>query len=510
MTARPQISVVLNRAPALFHPEEAISGFVVLDAATDCGASAIDVSFGWTARGSAKPWTETVETRRLDGGTWAKGAQVELPFAFIAPAGPESLARDGLVLDWHVMATVVDDTTTTATAQQLLTLQRHPTTPSKTWSLGSAGASLPAHSTGATDKRGWLADVGIGLLVVAIVATVLALGTPSALASASLLLLAIGLAGTGLAGLWWAHRNTVAAQKTGTIVVTPAPLVATPGAALSVGIEFPVLKDLNINRMDVTLQGVAVSLEPHGSVSPRSAREIFEVDQRILDRVGRSAGDAVAMTATFDLPEDVPLSFECPSCAVRWLLKVHIDIPQWPDFVGVWPVSVVPTFVEDGSAEMTGADEDAPRSSAPDLAIPGSSVKTQAPQVESPTLDTLVARIQQAMNPAEREVAIAAGLGQTFDISINVESTTWTSALDADGANETVVGGRTLVGTLVDNDVPVALRLPPADNEWASALAAGTHVQRRAVMRGWNVLFARPELNVCDIGASEPVLSDVG
>ncbi len=104
-----------------------------------------------------------------------------------------------------------------------------------------------------------------------------------------------------------------------------------------------------------------------------------------------------------------------------------------------------------------------------------------------------VARVRQAINPTERQAAIDALKPGRHPIQLTVDQVTWTSALDDD---ETLQGGRTVIGQLPDGTTRVAVRFPPRDNPALDGLIAGAEMALTVEFKGWNPLFARPEFNV--------------
>ncbi len=229
MHARPLLSVRLNRTEARFRPGEAVSGYLHLDAGSDCQADSLEIAFEWVAHSSTGRHTQRVATRQLDGGSWAKGAHTEFPFAFVVPCGPASYTDPLITVEWQISARgAVDWTEDVVSTAPIEVLPPRDAT-IQGWNLGPthvATPSLPRRS------RGPLSTLGMVLMGVALLGVVLALGTPSPTAAATLLLGATGLSVLGLAALWQAHRNALATQKTGEVRVSPRTLTAAPGQPL--------------------------------------------------------------------------------------------------------------------------------------------------------------------------------------------------------------------------------------------------------------------------------------
>jgi len=493
MHARPLLKVHLNRDDATYKPGDAVSGYVHLDAGTDCQADAIEVGFEWMALSETGNLTQRVATKRLDGGTWKKGEHAEFPFAFIVPAGPASFGGRTVSLGWQVTARGSVDWTDDAVATQPLTVVADAATEVDGWDLGPSHRAEPHMPT---RPRGALSTFGLVLMGFALLSIVLALGTPSALASATLLLVSVGLAASGVTAMWWAHRNQVASQKTGDVVVNPSPLTAVPGSTLVAELFFPVVTDLKINKVDVTLRGEAVSLETHGEVD--RTEQVYDKDARPLDRVELKKEDDVRVRIPFELPADAPYSFAFPHGAVRWELEVHIDIPSWPDFKATWPVEIRPRSPLDQALppEEGGADTEVETAASPPEPKPEPRLKPlRATGSKEAAVEVArgVDRILKALNPTERDVAIDHLKQDRFRIRMVADQVTWTSALDED---EVMQGGRTVVGQLKGSDAKVAVRFPPAENARLDGMMSGTELELHVQLKDWNPLFARPEFDV--------------
>ena len=115
-----------------------------------------------------------------------------------------------------------------------------------------------------------------------------------------------------------------------------APAVTLPGDRLPLTVELCAARELPVNSVDVSLLGLDIFFKRGGKSYPF---EVLQDRQRIYDG-GKLPPGTTRLPCSFDLPEDVPPSFHGVNAMVHYQVKVHVDIPWWPDSQAEYEVNV--------------------------------------------------------------------------------------------------------------------------------------------------------------------------
>lgn len=119
-------------------------------------------------------------------------------------------------------------------------------------------------------------------------------------------------------------------------------LKITPGAmplGSTVDLEWTILGSTNrINRFGLWLEGREAATYRQGT-DTRTDHNTFE---RIPIIEATNPNDMRTGRVQFAVPEFTMHSFEAPNNKIEWMLKVHGDIPRWPDMQEEYAVTVLP------------------------------------------------------------------------------------------------------------------------------------------------------------------------
>ncbi len=93
-----------------------------------------------------------------------------------------------------------------------------------------------------------------------------------------------------------------------------------------------------IERLTVTLEGREEATYRRGTDTSTDRHVFYRAELTSL-----SAGPAVATGRTrIEVPGDSAPTFEAPNNKILWSVKIHADIPRWPDVLEEFPVAVLP------------------------------------------------------------------------------------------------------------------------------------------------------------------------
>ncbi len=115
-----------------------------------------------------------------------------------------------------------------------------------------------------------------------------------------------------------------------------APAVTLPGDRLPLTVELSAARELPVNVVDVSLLGLDLYFRRGGKSFPF---EVLQDRQRVYDG-GKLAAGTTRLPCSFELPADSPPSFHGVNAMVHYQVKVHVDIPWWPDAQAEYEVNV--------------------------------------------------------------------------------------------------------------------------------------------------------------------------
>jgi hypothetical protein len=329
----------------------------------------------------------------------------------------------------------------------------------------------------------------------------------------------------GVVVIFMMVRNSIAQKKLGPVTVEISPdAIVEPGTKIAVSIAFTPTTEVKLNSLDVTLRGQEQVVSGSGSNKTTHTHEILEEMTTLCTDTEYREGDAQLFEANFTIPEDAPYTFKASCNEISWAIKVHVDIPMWPDWVRDHNLIVYPIGQESGddpvdvpSKVLSAKIVTEPSAKiAPLLApkpdpVPMASLGAPlapiaaelAPEPAAPVpepvaavatgdfadLPGIVERLAKANFTSEREKIVAEVAGQAFSLTIIASAVESTSSFDASGDMK---DGKTLIGKVEGLDREVAVQVSKRKSEDIGFSVKDEVFTLQATLIGWKSLYDRP------------------
>lgn len=153
------------------------------------------------------------------------------------------------------------------------------------------------------------------------------------------------------------------------------------GERFDVLYEQPVRRACRIASVKLTLVCQEWVRYRVGTDTRTATHEALSVEQVALRDTHVHPGETITARAAFEIPRAGMHSFEGHNNRIKWFIRVHTDIANWPDYTDDVPIQVTPRLVHDAAPPTAdravschpGPDRAAPlRANAPVTAAPSS------------------------------------------------------------------------------------------------------------------------------------------
>lgn len=335
MSAPCELDIELDRTSAVYKAGERIEGEVIASIPPRRKSFRVTLLLflRWRTRGRGNLDGGTGAEERLFKGIWEPDEENRYRFVLEAPPGPLTYQGKVLSLDWYLVAEAQIPFVATVQAEQGVVLQQGPTHALQP--VPRPRSLLPGEPH---TNMGELLTVGgmftlMGLVLV--VGSVLAKLNPCpALFGAALALLGGAMAFAGV-------RNYVAERKLGPVRARVS-AVAHTGGEVTCQLGFAPVVALQLNAIRVRLLGQERATESSpGGEETTHLHDVYEKEVLLESSRGLASQESFERTATFELPAHAPASFDGDANQIVWTLKIHIDIPLWPDWWLDIPIQVL-------------------------------------------------------------------------------------------------------------------------------------------------------------------------
>jgi hypothetical protein len=151
-----------------------------------------------------------------------------------------------------------------------------------------------------------------------------------------------------------ALRRRAAEQKLGPVSVELDPPSPGPGESVLARIKLQPPKAVSLNAVHFYVTGLERVVRGSGTNRTTYTEVIFSRPMPLSMNDSIAANEARTFEARFDIPKDAPISFDYPDNDLEWSIKVHLDIPSWPDWIREMTFNVVP------NARLTADETESP------------------------------------------------------------------------------------------------------------------------------------------------------
>jgi hypothetical protein len=313
---------------------DVLRGMVHVDVSSECQCNALTLDVGWETRGRGNRASETLQSQVLFTGGFQPGQNQTFPFELTVPGGPPSYVGHYLSIVWQlraradipwaldpkasqdIMCTGSDTHTSTQLPQaNVFTLPKAPAFMVVFLLLFSIIPLWVTYQFVQSGGTFGLLGMGIGLLVIGFVAV----------------------------RIYRLVRNRLARMKLGDVQVTVSHPRPRLGEMVKGQLAMTPAQTTSLTGIQASLVGSEVVVSGSGT-NRRTHTHVFHEEAQDLGNLGGTLNAHHPLHSDIELrlPAQGPCSFHTTDNTIKWVLKVHIDIPRWPDFVHEEPLEVRP------------------------------------------------------------------------------------------------------------------------------------------------------------------------
>jgi hypothetical protein len=200
---------------------------------------------------------------------------------------------------------------------------------------------------------------------------------------------------------------------TGPVECTLTTQRLTAGESLQGSLRFAPKRNLTINGISWSVTCHEKCVSGTGSNRTTHRHELFTQTNRLAEAGVLRPGLPQAFPFSFAVPDRGPSSLKFPNNELTWSGEVRIDIPKWPDWVQVFPLTVVPSKSSQALAAPDAVEQKP-------LGIDSSGRPPTAE--EAAWFDEVVQQVLQSReDPARFETVLSAVREQAFRIRVDIE-----------------------------------------------------------------------------------------
>jgi hypothetical protein len=331
-----ELHVVCDRDDRTYKLGEAIAGKIQVLAHEAFHCRKITLVCAWRTQGRGnKPSGGEEGMVFAEDAKFQSGEVREYPFAFSARRGPVSYQGHDLSVEWYLRAQIDIPVAVDVIKEEKFMLA--PGEISEEFVLGTeeqTEATSPASSF--RERMGMAKVLALPFFILGLV--IVFWGGSNVVA------LLLGLAAAGFGGwqLFFMLRNKLAQQKIGAVEVEIHPEKVRAGKTLECRFLFDSRDAARLRKITATLKAEERVVSGSGGLKNTHTHKVYEA---VIDEANPNAVPVEGRTEIklpVRIPPDAPSTFWAPDNALIWSLRVQIDIPDWPDWVQEFPLTVTP------------------------------------------------------------------------------------------------------------------------------------------------------------------------
>lgn len=316
---------------------DSISGTVHVTATGSVNCAGLVVSTCWTTHGRGNVEKGDVDTRVLFQGTWEAGGAYRYPFTLRSAAWPPTYYGTLLNVSHFVVARAKVPWSSDPKTQVEFPVVAA-VTPTE------APSGLPVQSSTAA-WIGWIVGASLLLVLGAIFGVWLLFILPI-----------LGLAAAG----YWFCRVFLPRRLLGPVECTVEPVQLAAGATINGRLRCTPRRNVTTDGIQWSLSCVEKCVSGSGSNKTTHRHEVFATHVPLAPAGLLRMGQPQAFEFACPIPHHAPVSLKLKENELSWLGTVRIAIPRWPDWVQLFPVTVVPSGLLPAAArssDAAGTDE---------------------------------------------------------------------------------------------------------------------------------------------------------
>ncbi len=264
------------------------------------------------------------------------GEMKEIPFQFPARRGPVSYQGQYLNVEWYLRAQVDIPVAVDVIKEEKFMLAPGETAEEILLGTEEQPEEAAEAPSSFTEPMAMAKVLAVPFFILGLVMVFLA--------GSNLVALLLGLAAAGFGGwqLFLMLRNKLAQQKLGKVEVQIDPAKVRVGDQVECKFLFDARDARRLRKITATLKGEERVVSGSGGIRNTHAHTIYEAAVEQLNQNVVSAGDKTEIKLPLQIPPNAPSTFYAPDNDLLWSIRVQIDIPDWPDWVQEFPITVMP------------------------------------------------------------------------------------------------------------------------------------------------------------------------
>jgi hypothetical protein len=322
--AKCTLSIELAEPDAIHAGGGKISGVVRVAVDADVHCNGLEVQSVWRTHGRGNVSSGTGDSATLYSGPWRAGENREYPFELTVADWPPTYHGHYLNVDHYIDARAKLPWSVDPKAS--VPFRMRPT-------CGAEAATVPSK---VVEAKGILGCI-LGAVVLAIflgIAIGFAMAGPFALIF--LLFPLIGL-------LVWFVRSFLPRWVLGEVEGTFSAVSLRPGETTAGQLTIRPKKNVKINEISLLLQGREECVSGSGSNRTTHKHVLMEDSKILQEATTLSAGVEHRFPCSVRIPEDSAYSLDLDDNKLIWNITLRVDIPNWPDWVKEFPLTIVPS-----------------------------------------------------------------------------------------------------------------------------------------------------------------------
>jgi len=331
-----ELHIVFDHDDRTYKLGEAITGKIQILAHEAFHCRKITLICAWRTQGRGNKASGGEEGMAFaEDAKFQSGELKEYPFQFAARRGPVSYQGHYLNVEWYLRAQVDIPIAVDVIREEKFMLAAGDI--SEEIVLGTEDQLEEAAAPSSFKERMTMARVlAVPFFVLGVAMIVLG--------GSNLVALLLGLAVAGFGGwqLFMMLRNKLAQQRVSALEVKVHPVKIRAGNAVECKFLFDSRDARRLRKITATLKAEERVVSGAGGLKNSHTHKIYETVLEQSNQEVAPLGDKAEIKIPVPIPSNAPSTFRAPDNALIWSIRVQIDIPDWPDWVQEFPLTVVP------------------------------------------------------------------------------------------------------------------------------------------------------------------------
>lgn len=312
-----------------FQPGDSIQGTVIVDVNKEVTCKKLLIEFLWMTHGKGNTDRGIVDSKTITEVSWVSGSSYTYEFSFTAPDYPLTYHGQILNIDYYIRARADIPWAIDPKGKEDLILVPGPL------SKDAYIQAMEKEKKKMTQKT-QSSTVGkiIGWILIPVILVLLIWMMTMLIPIIILIGIVVGIR---------KYMLYKANKLLGNVAVSLNEVEAvTPGQRIPVSVSFQPGKELKINKATVTLTGEEICVSGSGTNRTTHRHQLHIQELTLSDALEIYPGSYQEFRDTIVQPDLEAYTFKSSDNRTEWKIKVHIDIPRYPDWKNEYMVHLIP------------------------------------------------------------------------------------------------------------------------------------------------------------------------